>query len=215
MRHIPLLLLCLLLQACTQTQESFGETLQLAVMGPDDVTISDEKIQVLPYASMYLRVNEGPRIFVVLGYNEQGEQKWVTQDQAMLVTQHGRVVRTYGLTDNLQQVNNISQDPLANALQIVDGASWTRTLSWTEHGQLRQGTAISRFSRDKDTVLELAGVNVACRVYHEVVTLDALGKSWENTFWIDTTTGLVRQSKQMLSADDFSVDITLLKPAKS
>ena len=47
----------------------------------------------LPYASLYARLNEGPRIFVVLGYSEQGQQKWVTQDQAMLVTQHGRLVK--------------------------------------------------------------------------------------------------------------------------
>nr|MBA2814077.1 Group 4 capsule polysaccharide lipoprotein GfcB [Candidatus Pantoea persica] len=53
---------------------------------------------------------------MVLGYNENGQQKWITQNNTMLVTQHGRLVKTLGLTDNLQQVRNLSQDPLANAL---------------------------------------------------------------------------------------------------
>ncbi|QKJ88940.1 YjbF family lipoprotein [Paramixta manurensis] len=215
MRHIPLLLLCLLLQACSPSQLGLGESIKLAVMGTDDVTLTNEQIQSLPYASMYLRIDNGQRIFVVLGYDENDQQKWVTRDKVMLVTQRGRLVKTLGLKDNLLQVNNLSQDPLADALHIQDGARWTRTLSWTENGQLRSGTAVSTFTRDKDAVLELAGTKVACRVYHEEVNIDATGTSWENTFWVDALTGQVRQSRQMLGADTLPLDITILKPAKS
>ena len=69
MRRLSLLLLCLLLQACTQTQKGLEQTVMLAISGPDDVTVTDQQIANLPYASMYARVNNGPRIFVVLGYN--------------------------------------------------------------------------------------------------------------------------------------------------
>ncbi|PPS57744.1 hypothetical protein CRX72_06095 [Pantoea sp. BRM17] len=68
----------------------------------ENVTVSAEQIQKLPYASMYARIDNGARIFVVLGYLEAGQQKWVTQDKAMLVMQHGRLVKTLGLRDNLQ-----------------------------------------------------------------------------------------------------------------
>ncbi|WNN44061.1 YjbF family lipoprotein [Winslowiella toletana] len=215
MRHIPLLLLCLLLQACTQTQLGVGESLKRAVTGSDDVTLTNEKIQSLPYASMYLRIDGGQRIFVVLGYNENGEQKWVTQDKAMLVTRHGRVVRTLGLPDNLKDINNLQQDPLANPLNIANGASWTRTLSWTEKGQLRSGTAVSRFTREKDQLLSIAGEQVACRVYRESVEIAANGASWENIFWVDAISGQVRQTSQSAGADSIHVETTILKPAKS
>lgn len=215
MRLIPLLLLCLLLQACTQTQKGLGETLKLAVFGVDDITLTNEQIQSMPYASMYLRIDGGQRIFVVLGYAENGEQKWVTQDKAMLVTRNGRVVRTLGLTDNLTDINNLQQDPLAKGLTLEDGASWTRTLSWTENGKLRSGTATSRFSREKDQLLTVAGQQIACRVYREAVEIAANGKSWENIFWIDATTGQVRQTDQYAGADMLHVETTILKPAKS
>lgn len=184
-------------------------------MGPDDITVSDEKIEALPYASMYLRINDGQRIFLVLGYAENGQQKWVTQDRAMLVTQKGRLVKTLGLSDNLLETGNLDQDPLAQPLSLRDGASWTRLLSWTENGQLRSGVAISRFSRDNDTVLTLAGKRVACRVWHEEVAIDAVGARWQNTFWLDAISGEVRQSAQSIGAGTLPVDITILKPAKS
>ncbi len=108
MRNLPLLILCLLLQACTQTQKGLGETVKLAFLGADDIQMTNQQIDSLPYASMYLRVNDSQQIFVVLGFNENGQQKWITRDRAMLVTQHGRLVKTLGMADNLNDVSNLA-----------------------------------------------------------------------------------------------------------
>lgn len=215
MRRLPLLLACLLLQACTQTQKGLEQTLLLAVNGPDDVTVTDEQIADLPYASLYARINNGPRIFVVLGYDENGQQKWVTQDKAMLVTAQGRLVKTLGLPDNLQQVSNLQQDPLTAGLHLQDGAQWTRIAQWTEQGKVRAATLTSRFMRGDDQVLNIAGQRIASRVWTEQVRIDSTGDEWENTFWIDNSTGEVIQANQMLAADAFPVTTTILKPAKS
>lgn len=215
MRNLPLLLICLLLQACTATQKGLSDAATQAFLGPDDIHVTAERINALPYASMYLRVADGQQIFVVLGFNENGQQKWITSDKAMVVTQNGRVIKTLGLSDNLNQVSNLQQDPLRNPLQLTEGASWARTISWTEQGQLRAGEAVSRFTRLKDEVLQLAGKPVACRVWQEEVSMAGNGKSWRNTFWIDTTSGQVRKAEQDLGADYLPVTTTILKPAKS
>ena len=47
--------------------------------------------------------------------------------------------------DNLIEVNNLAADPLIKPAQIVDGASWTRTMGWTEYQQVRYATARSVF----------------------------------------------------------------------
>ncbi|RPE04739.1 YjbF family lipoprotein [Candidatus Pantoea deserta] len=215
MRQLSFLLACLLLQACTQTQQGLEQTIMMAVSGPDDVIKTPQQIADLPYASLYARIDNGPQIFVVLGYNENGQQKWITQDNAMLVTQHGRLVKTLGLPDNLQQVSNLPQDPLADALHLRDGAGWTRIVQWTEHGKTRAATVSSRFVRGTDEVLTLAGRRVACRVWTEQARIESTGREWENTFWVDNSSGDVVQARQMLAADDFPVATTLLKPAKS
>ncbi len=215
MRRLSLLLLCLLLQACTPTQKGLEQTVMLAVKGPADVTVTDEQVANLPYASLYARINDGPRIFVVLGYNENGQQKWVTQDKAMLVMQHGRLVKTLGLPSNLDDVSNLAQDPLKDALQLHNGASWTRVVQWREQDQVRAATAVSTFQRGDDTVLDIAGERVPCRVWQETVRMESLGAEWQNTFWIDNRDGTVLQANQTLAADAFPVATTLLKPAKS
>lgn len=215
MRRLSLLFLCLLLQACTQTQKGLEQTVMLAVSGPDDVTVTDQQVASLPYASLYARINEGPRIFVVLGYDEQGQQKWVTQDKAMLVMQHGRLMKTLGLVDNLDEVSNLSQDPLANPLQLQNNASWTRVVQWREKENVRAATAISTFQRGDDEVLNIAGERVPCRVWIETVRMEGLGAEWQNTFWIDNRDGAVLQAHQALAADAFPVETTILKPAKS
>lgn len=215
MRNLPLLLLCLFLQACTQTQKGLTETARLAFLGEDDIELTNSQIASIPYASMYLRLDGGQQIFVVLGFKEEGQLKWITRDKAMIVTQHGRLVKTQGLQDNLIEVTATAQDPLRNAAGLTEGARWQRTIGWTENGQLRAGTAISRFSRQKDSVLQLAGKPVACRVWQEDVTLRESGKSWRNTFWVDSSSGTVRKAVQMLGADYFPVETTILKPAKS
>lgn len=179
------------------------------------MTVTDQQVNNLPYASLYARLNEGPRIFVVLGYNEKGQQKWVTQDQAMLVTQHGRLVKTLGLPDNLLSVSNLQQDPLADSLHISNDAGWTRIVQWTEQGKVRGATVRSTFQRGTDEVLTVAGNRIPCRVWHEQVSIDSSNREWENTFWIDNSSGDVVQAHQMLAADAFPVDITILKPAKS
>lgn len=215
MRKLSLLLLCLLLQACSQSQKGMGETVRLALFGADDIQMTNEQINTLPYASMYLRINGGQQIFVVLGYNENGQQKWITRDQAMLVTEHGRLVKTLGLPDNLDEVSNLRHDPLGDARHLSEGVSWNHSLSWTENGKTRADTAVSRFTRGQDEILQLAGQPVACRVWHEEVSLSENNLSWRNTFWVDIRSGQIRQSLQKLGADSPSIEATILKPAIS
>ena len=69
----------------------YGRYISRQPFDNQDITVADQQIQALPYSTMYLRLNEGQRIFVVLGYIEQEQSKWLSQDNAMLVTHNGRL----------------------------------------------------------------------------------------------------------------------------
>lgn len=146
MKRPALILICLLLQACSATTKELGNSLWDSLFGTPGVQLTDDDIQNMPYASQYMQLNGGPQLFVVLAFAEDGQQKWVTQDQATLVTQHGRLVKTLLGGDNLIEVNNLAADPLIKPAQIVDGATWTRTMGWTEYQQVRYATARSVFN---------------------------------------------------------------------
>nr|BAT23608.1 lipoprotein YmcC [Klebsiella sp. 6168] len=210
-RYLTLLLCLLCLQACTPSQRSVGDTFKQALLGQDDVTIPDAQIARLPapYGSIYLRLPQVPRLYVA-GYHQDGLDYWVTSDQVVFVTQNGRLVKSVGYRDNLLSVSNLQQDPLVRAKNLHYGASWTRTVRWTENGNPLSSVLTSRFSLQGNEVLNLAGKSVPCQIWQEDVSLQATGSSWQNTFWVDAATGQVRQSTQRLGAV-LPVEISLLK----
>lgn len=213
MRLFILLIMILPIQGCTPSQQSIIETFNASLAGRQDVTLTDGQIQALPFSSMYLRLDNGPRILVVLGYIEQGNSKWLSQDNAMIVTHNGRLIHTLKLPYNLLEVSSLEHDPLRHAQQLHDGSRWSRDVRWQEEGRYRSARLTSRFSLSGTENLTIAGDTLHCQVWQETVQADGLGRRWQNTFWIDSATGQVRQSEQMLGAGVFPVAMTILKPA--
>ena len=80
MKRPALILICLLLQACSATTKELGNSLWDSLFGTPGVQLTDDDIQNMPYASQYMQLNGGPQLFVVLAFAEDGQQKWVTQD---------------------------------------------------------------------------------------------------------------------------------------
>ncbi|XPE50774.1 YjbF family lipoprotein [Shigella flexneri] len=99
-------------------------------MGTPGVQLTDDDLENLPYASQYVQLNGGPRSLWCWPSLKR-TTKSVTQDQATLVTRHRHLVKTLLGGDNLIEVNNLAADPLIKPAQIVDGATWTRTIGWT------------------------------------------------------------------------------------
>ncbi|SQA98244.1 Group 4 capsule protein B homolog [Cedecea neteri] len=91
MQRLAILFVCLLLQACSATTRGLGTSLWHSVAGGGGVQLTDDEIAEMRYASQYMSINNGPQLFVVLAYNEDGQQKWVTQDRSVIVTQNGRI----------------------------------------------------------------------------------------------------------------------------
>ncbi|MGU3415520.1 YjbF family lipoprotein [Enterobacteriaceae bacterium C34A] len=210
----PLFFLLLgLLQGCTPAQQSMMDTFDTALKGDKDITLSDEFIRTQPYSSMYLRLNQGQQIFVVLGFIEQGQSKWLTADNAMIVTRQGRLLKTTGLKENLLEVRSPQHDPLSEPLPLQQGASWQRVIRWQEEGRERSSVLSSQFSSGEETVLTIAGEKIVVREWLENVQSQTPDLRWQNRFWIDVKSGVVRRSEQTLGAGFFPVDMTFLKPA--
>lgn len=212
MKRIAIITVSLLLQACSANLTGMGKSLWNNVTGRDGVNLTDDEIHNMPYASQYMTLNHGPQLFVVLAFSEDGQQKWVTQDQAVVITQHGRLIKTTDLGDNLLQVGNLDADPLKAPGQIRDGAGWTRVMGWTEHQQVRYATARSQFHWQGSDSLKTGSDITAVRVLEETVTTDRV--SWTNRYWIDSD-GQIRRSEQTLGADYYPVTTQLIKAAKS
>lgn len=171
MKRPALILICLLLQACSATTKELGNSLWDSLFGTPGVQLTDDDIQNMPYASQYMQLNGGPQLFVVLAFAEDGQQKWVTQDQA---TRHTTWSSGEDFAWRRQpvEVNNLAADPLIKPAQIVDGATWTRTMGWTEYQQVRYATARSVFKWDGTDTVKVGSDETPVRVLDEEVSTD-------------------------------------------
>ena len=206
------LLAMLTLSGCSQKVNHVYETVQLATSGLDDVQLTDDKIKQIPYASIYARIGDGPQAFMVLGFYEQNQAKWLSADSGLLVTHHGRLVKTIGLYDNnLDGVTNLHQDPVAMNLSLpTTPKHWQRQSDWSPGYQFNHSLRSSFEAAGTDT-LTILGQDYVAQKYIETVSLKELNHSYQNTFWIKPDTGEVLKSLQYLGPDMPLIEIIQLK----
>lgn len=201
-----------LLAGCAQHVASLGETAKLALLGQPDVQLSVQKIEQLPYASAYLKVGKAPQAFVVLAASEQGQQKWVTADKNMIVTDHARIVKTIGFGEDIAYVGNLKSDPLAlGLLNPVTSKQWQTKIVWAQI--FRAGYAlVSHFEykgMEQVTILEKSH---SLARFDETVSVSALNQSYTNSYWVDPKSSMVIKSQQYMGPGLVPVEFTILKP---
>ncbi len=183
MKRPALILICLLLQACSPTTKELGNSLWDSLFGTPGVQLTDDDIQNMPYASQYMQLNSRPHCCSAGLCRGWATKMGYLQDQATLVTQHGRIVKLLLGGNNHVEVNNLAADPLIKPAQIVDGATWTRTMGWTEYQQVRYATARSVFKWDGTDTVKVSSDETPVRVLDEEVSTDQA--RWHNRYWID------------------------------
>jgi len=203
------------ISGCSQQMSSFYETSKIAVFGQDDLKVSSDYVKNLPYASIYLKIGNAPRGFVVLGEVNQQNLKWYSADHAMVMTHVGRVVKTVGLPHDLNYSSNSDTDPLINSRSMLN----MKTPVYWDHQEFsanppfRSGLRYqSTFTNNGVDTVKILDQSRQVIQIEENVTVAALSKTYRNIFWLDPMTGAVVQSEQYLYPADTLVQLTVLKP---
>jgi hypothetical protein len=178
-----------------------------ALFGADDIVFTSEKIKQLPYASAYVRINEGPQIFVVLAFAEPNtktgvtQYKWMSSDRAVIVTENGRIVKTIGLYgDNLQGIQRDLQTPTTAKV----------TYDWMpqyRYGYQGTATVLSAGKESLQTVI----TSYQTEKFIETVTFDAIDAKLVNTFWKESTSGRVIKTVEHIGPEMTKIEMTILK----
>lgn len=221
--------LCLtLLTGCSQKFQDVNDTAKLALFGDDDTQLTAQAINQLPYASMYVRIGDGPQAFMVLAFAEQeiivSAQntandstapllKWLSADRGLIVTQAGRITKTTSLAQgNLVATTSATMDPLALGLhQASTPKTWTRTLDW-QPGYHFGYTVSSTFSNGSEQVIVINEQPIKSLYFTEEVNVPSLGQGYQNEFWLSPKTGAVIKSRQQLAPGLPVVEFSILKP---
>ncbi|NRF31329.1 YjbF family lipoprotein [Vibrio coralliilyticus] len=200
---------------CTQRFADTNETLKEAFWGFEDVSLNKEAIEKIPYASSYFKINGGPQIFMVLAFVEKNPQsgktqhKWLSSDKAMIVTEEGRIVRTYNLPEaNL--AGKISPDSLIhfNTPQY----HWTSLYDWQPEYQYNHQAKVTTVSA---ATIQLNSVmwSQKVKIWQEYISFEKLDETMQSTFWVDSN-GNVLKSAQWVIPGQLFIEQEILKPFK-
>ncbi len=193
--------------------ESTVQAFKYVLAGAEDPPLTRSAVAKLPYASITAKIGKGPRTLLLLAYLEGINRHWHSGDRVALVTRHGRLVRTVGLTENLRRTRGLSADPLSGgAHEIAAPVRFSRAVDVQsrERFVLPIDSTFERVRAETITILEIDFSTVLIRERNVARLLDW---EFENLYWVDSVDGFVWKSRQHLSRALPPIEIEVLKPA--
>ena len=192
------LLALLSLTGCSSTTRNYIDTLKLAFNQGADVSLSNEQLADRQTDALYATVGNLPRAQLELAYVEHGQYKWRSADNAMLILQHGRLIKTTGFVNDLLFMTDASDDPLKQPMAAIQpGQQWQSYTDWAadhETGYKVQFT-ITAVAEEQ---LELLNQQFATKHVTEKAIF-ANGDSATNEFWFELKSGRLLKSKQQIA----------------
>jgi hypothetical protein len=195
----------ILLNGCSGTYNSYYQTLKIAFSEQGDAQKTLVEIQQSDVDIISVKRGDRPTAIMALAYLESGQHKWVSNDNAMLIMQKGRLIRSLGLSDNRLYLSNLDNDPLKFIADKIPNEKrpkiWLRIAD--RHGDEYGHPIHSIFSvalKDSVQVLELS---IDSHYYVETVNYNAptnylrLDNSWENHFWYSKDGVLIKSIQQI------------------
>ncbi|OOE49386.1 YjbF family lipoprotein [Salinivibrio kushneri] len=206
-----------MLSGCTQQASNLADTYSLLYKGFPDASYSNEEIQMLPYASMYARLGDGPRGFLVLAYAEpyahnQTSLKWMSADNEVIETASGRVIKTLKLPGtNLAKLDSDTPDPLSlGLLNPSTPKTWQFRIDFMP-GYHFGYPATSVFENKGNAKVAINGVARPAVYTEETVSISSLDKTYTNQYWLDPSSGKVLKTVQHPAPNMDAISVTFLK----
>lgn len=204
--------LSILLSGCADNNFDSYQQIKFLLSQNEDIAISPEAISRLPYASAFVTVDDRPRIFVVLAFADDNRLSWVSSDKGMIVTEHGRIIRTLKLDNDLAYFSRTMRDPLSDS--ITSGTEFNYSAEWVK--DRRSGRSIHTvFRKISDEVLNINGTIIETYLYEETVQSTKDNQTWNNYYWLDKKTGQVRKTIQKIGPDNSTIEMIFTKPYSS
>jgi hypothetical protein len=213
------LLILVFTSSCSGTYHAYHQTLKIVFSEDKDAEMTLIKIKQSKSDIISIKRGERSNAIMALAYIENGKHKWVSSDNAMLIMEKGRIVRTLGLDDNLLYLSNTDIDPLKSLPDLITSESKQKSITWLRAAD-RTGDEYSYpvesvFNQATEDTIQILNFNLATTLYVETVSYQApsnylqFDKSWKNYFWY-TKDGELIKSIQKVTPISETLEITYL-----
>lgn len=178
----------------------------------DDLHLTRADIARIPYASIAVRLGDGPQALLILARFDGDDLHWVSAKRNVIVTRRGRVVETYGLPIDLKRTQFLTDDPVGRSVAAMQAAAECLRTIDLEPRHIDGILVRSRFAGAGSEDLTILGDHTATSVWTEANAAPDLAWEFKNQYWIDARSGFVWRSLQYLSPVLPALEIVVYKP---
>ena len=199
-RLILLFVFCALasLVGCSSTIRTYSDTLKLAFDPGEGASLTKAELATRRSDALYAKVGALPNAVLGLAFIEHGQYKWVSADEAMLILENGRLVKTTGFGNNLLYQSDTALDPLKQGMtKIQTGQAWKSTTDWSGNNETGYITSYEIINTEV-TNFDLLDHSFQTKLVTEEVRFSN-GKLAINMFWFDLRSGLLLKSRQTIA----------------
>lgn len=168
-----------------------------ATLGTDNSTITPELIKNIPYASMLVKIGNGPYGLMILESVNDDKSTWVSADGIYFVIKNGRIIKSQGLNNNLTQTSLpyffTSESYLKESLEKQIKFYYSYDKPYLSSLEISANYDIGK-SKSEDLLM----INKDLREVKEKITNDQIRWKAVNKYWIDDE-GYVWKSEQTIS----------------
>lgn len=203
-------LVALLSGGCTTVSLGSIDALKQAVDRGTAVHPTAASVAAQPYFQLQVSSDDGEAILILA--NVQGATLgWYGADGQAVFLRHGLLVKTLGLTQNLDAVLLPQEDPFASGLQhLQQPLTYTRVMDWSpgyRYGVQAQAQLSPRGMED----VEILGTVHRLRRMDERVRSTQAGLDVVNRYWVDPVDGFIWKSRQY-AAPGLRLELIQLRP---
>ena len=189
---IKLLFLILLLSSCGSLPVAYSDTplmLYRTAFGYPYEPVTKDYFNSFKYSFARIRFGKGESFTIVLASVEDGVYKWISNDGAKIFTQDGRIIKTVGLTHDIDITSSLS---IANAKEGI----FYEVINFSEP-KLLNSVQVSKRQLSKEIELTMAEQQKSTFMIRENISIDKIGWSAENIYYVDSKNQILKSEQHI------------------
>lgn len=212
LRLATLAVASLLVSACNPLMTASMDTLKAAFEGPEPLELTRQQVDATPYYQITIEAPTGEAVMALVRLQD-GVGFWMASTRQILMLEDGLAVRSVGFNDNLDGTRFDGASPFKTGLhRIPDGLQTRRQVDFTDG--YRMGVSVtSRFNKKGLETVHILDRDVELLRVDEEISMDGLGFTAQNRYWVDPADGFIMASVQHLTPE-LPLRIVQVRPNK-
>lgn len=176
-----------------------------------DKRVTLKEAASVPGASLGMRIGDGPEQMLVLAAGTARNNLWISRARVAIATDHGRIVRTAGLQNDLGGYAAAGGAMDSTSLSWSQPATWQWVADFPDINAYSVRVVCHDQPAGRETI-RILGTPIQTVRVNENCSSPNLHWSFENTFWVSPTNEMVWQSVQHVHPEMDAVEIRLFRP---